>query len=494
MYAQMATLLQRVLLLHPAEPDRDVAAAHAELSSPRGPLAQAWNDVCDTVVKTRGFGFVFGLAAFLSLVLLVLPQGQDILTTIGEQQQPWEAPCSAAMLLLFGLQCWFWMRRIVEAQYGRDDVDWKPARGYLDWAPRVTGATPLIAVTATVIYDTYHGMQWRDHASTGVASYVSFTAATLGYIGFVVLRRPSTRDRIKAVLRGHRPPTRTLAPNRLAHPPGWGYQAWPLLFLVVSLTLLVVVTIWPVAPAKALGPAAVVFLAASCVLPVVTALVQVERVTRIPILLLLLGWAGFSSCWNSDQHKVGRRWTEPGVLQAWRPSPGAASLAHPDDRPNLEKAFLAWYADQDPGEKESGQPIPLVVVAAEGGASRAGLWTAVALERLQAAVGKDRSSKFDGFSQHLFAISSVSGGSVGAVGWVASLQRPTCRGSSRLSESPTTCLDAFAGEDALSPPLAAMLFGDLIQRFWPWPVFPDRARAGDRLGDGVAQDVPAQPP
>ena len=70
----------------------------------------------------------------------------------------------------------------------------------------------------------------------------------------------------------------------------------------------------------------------------------------------------------------------------------------------------------------------------------------------------------------MLAISSVSGGSVGAVGWVAALRTaPQDRRHQLLLD--------YAGDDALSPDLAGMLFPDLIQRFFPAPLLPDRAVA-----------------
>jgi hypothetical protein len=66
----------------------------------------------------------------------------------------------------------------------------------------------------------------------------------------------------------------------------------------------------------------------------------------------------------------------------------------------------------------------MVLVACRGGASRAGYWTAAAPAQLQTAAAKltGKDGKRVDFGAHVFAISSVSGGSVGAVGYSAMLK------------------------------------------------------------------------
>ena len=65
----------------------------------------------------------------------------------------------------------------------------------------------------------------------------------------------------------------------------------------------------------------------------------------------------------------------------------------------------------------------MILVAVQGGASRAGYWTAVALSNLREAA----KAKGVDIDPHIFAISSVSGGSVGAVGYAAMLKSAPAR-------------------------------------------------------------------
>src|SRR5262249_8763848 len=70
----------------------------------------------------------------------------------------------------------------------------------------------------------------------------------------------------------------------------------------------------------------------------------------------------------------------------------------PAKRPNVTEQFDAWLEKRGPG--------PIVLVAAEGGGSRSGWWTAHVLGSLDYVTE-------GAFSQRVFAISSISGGSLG---------------------------------------------------------------------------------
>ncbi len=137
----------------------------------------------------------------------------------------------------------------------------------------------------------------------------------------------------------------------------------------------------------------------------------------------------------------------------------------------------------------------MVVIAVQGGASRAGYWTAVALAQLQRAAAKaiGRDGKPIDFGAHVFAISSVSGGSVGAVGYAAMLKTapPNVRTPTTVADADTftNSLLGFAGRDALGPALTGMLYSDLLYRFLPLWVLPDRAETLERAWE-EAWDAP----
>jgi hypothetical protein len=93
----------------------------------------------------------------------------------------------------------------------------------------------------------------------------------------------------------------------------------------------------------------------------------------------------------------------------------------------------------------------------------------------------------------VFAISSVSGGSVGAVGYAAMLKTaaPNVRTPTTDPDAATLANDllGFAGRDALGPALTGTLYSDLLYRFLPAPWLPDRAETLERSWE-EAWDAP----
>ena len=141
----------------------------------------------------------------------------------------------------------------------------------------------------------------------------------------------------------------------------------------------------------------------------------------------------------------------------------------------LGDAYLDWLHTRK--DRDAYSEYPVYIVAAQGGGIYAAYNAAIVLSRLQ--------DYCPTFAQHIFAISGVSGGSVGAAGF-ASLVK-----SSVSQSSATPCsfdvsipgrmeqdVDAMLSNDLLSPLLSAALFPDLLQRFLPFPINAwDRARA-----------------
>src|SRR5262249_13319692 len=124
---------------------------------------------------------------------------------------------------------------------------------------------------------------------------------------------------------------------------------------------------------------------------------------------------------------------------------------------------------------------------AEGGGMAAGYHLAALLAKLQETCPT--------FAQHVFAISSVSGGSLGAAQFAAQASKSInnvpwqpCRGTPIDSEYSRNAREFFRA-DFLSPLVAATLFPDLLQRVLPFPIAAlDRARASTSSG------TPAVPP
>lgn len=134
------------------------------------------------------------------------------------------------------------------------------------------------------------------------------------------------------------------------------------------------------------------------------------------------------------------------------------------------------------------RPYPVYIVAAEGGGLYAAAHAAFRLAQIQ--------DHCQAFNEHLFAISSVSGGSVGA-GLFAAMSdafgatgSTICGGSEPQSDLYSNTARSFFDHDFLSPLLAATLFPDFFQRFFPVPIGAfDRARALERSFEHAWEDA-----
>ena len=127
--------------------------------------------------------------------------------------------------------------------------------------------------------------------------------------------------------------------------------------------------------------------------------------------------------------------------------------------PTLETSFDKWLASREDFEKyrEQDKPYPVYLVSAQGGGIFAAYHASTALSKLH--------DSLPNFSQHIFAISSVSGGSLGASAF-SSLVKENIDNQEPLEKK---AIKLF-GQDLLSPLLSMGLFPDLLQRFLPFSI------------------------
>ena len=155
-----------------------------------------------------------------------------------------------------------------------------------------------------------------------------------------------------------------------------------------------------------------------------------------------------------------------------------------DQRMDAATTFNRWLNAR---QLTAEQPYPVFIVATEGGGLRAAYWTAAVLGRLQ-----DRWRGDDRFSDHVFAISGVSGGSLGAAAFVSLVARggPNNAVQAHCRASYEKAADCLLGDDFLAPTLSFLMFPDAIQRFWPVPYASnDRARALELAWESSWRDV-----
>jgi hypothetical protein len=401
-----------------------------------GGVSGAWNRFRNVFGRTKGIPVIAAFVLGVSWILVFMQQGQDLVRGIGEDNFLQYPSCLlqiafAVCLLFLAIQVWSWSRIIIDSNYGANRADWRP-RQLLIWTPRILGALPFVA-TARALW-------------TNPASNTWFVLALIG-VGLIFFVFVIKRQDIQARLRRRAAARETAGHFNLVQ------RCWVIFGLVLAVAAMAVATLWPARFGALLGAPAVVFLGLGLIIPVIVIAIQIGSGLRIPVAGTLLALAVVFGLWV-DNHAVGRR------------AFGVATTG-PTDRLTLTQAYEQWRAAQ-PGGADARKTM--ILVAVQGGASRAGYWTAVALSSLREAA----MAKGADIDPHIFAISSVSGGSVGAVGYAAMLKSAPPASEFKLR------LMRFAGENVLGGAVTGMLFPDLLQRFVPVTFLPDRAETLER--------------
>jgi hypothetical protein len=249
----------------------------------------------------------------------------------------------------------------------------------------------------------------------------------------------------------------------------------------------VLFSIAPPSMAQSIGVVAIFALFLIVLVVVLSNLLLLGERFGIPLIwLLIAGSFVLNTSDLNDNHKI----------------PLMRHKRDPDATADVGRSFGQWFrarADRDYYGK-SNEPYPVFIVAAAGGGAYSAHYTATYLARMQ--------DSCPNFAQHVFAISGVSGGSVGA-SLFAGLAKLKARNGpyvgcnlnsgDRYFERRT---QKFFEQDFLSPVMAAALFPDLLQRFLPIPVGPfDRSRAldasieaawHDMIEDAAKEDISAK--
>lgn len=154
--------------------------------------------------------------------------------------------------------------------------------------------------------------------------------------------------------------------------------------------------------------------------------------------------------------------------------------------PPLETEFKNWLKSDNRKDLEEYEKSPVYLVATQGGGIFAAYHAATALSKLQDSIPN--------FSQHIFAISSVSGGSLGASAFSSLVKENVT--ATKKEKIEQKAKDLFS-ENLLSPLLSMGLFPDFVQRFLFWRIYEwDRAIglevAFERAWDDTQKTEPSQ--
>ncbi len=404
-------------------------------NKPATVIQRTWWRIRDFYDELKPCRFSFLVALVACPVFLCVAQGTEILRTVGEGMAggQWYWPRVFgffAALILWALSSWYAARVLLYLDFPgarRAQFRSKFAEKHV---PRLLGIAPILIVSCGFLVAA-SSYDWKAPAKSWLYFFAGLCAmlAIAFYILLVVRRKwigAPPQERVKHLTQLGR--NTILAVSMI---------------LIVSLLLFILFAADPVRVPQWLGMGTILFLAAASWVAVGSLFVYLGGRWQFPVITILILLALLFSYWN-DNHVI-------------RTAP-----LQEVGRLDVLKSFEKWH---DLVEKNypTETKHPLYIVATEGGGIRAAYWTATVLGGIQ--------DKNTNFAPHLFAISGVSGGSLGAAVFEALLAEPD-PGSFKEAGN------AILGRDFLSPTLAAMLYPDLVQRFIPWPIpFFDRGRA-----------------
>jgi len=402
--------------------------------------------------------------------LLIPDQGRELAVRLPDESFWWRGLAFHFCVFLWAGEGWFWSRVMLMFTFSQDRTHrldgaalTRLQRIFVDHVPRVIAATAyVVAGIALAIAGAWGNLVIA--ALIGVAFYTG------------LVKRQTMRDKLLKKYGGARlrawlgeQTARYSSLRDLPRSARWVLGASFGLGALCTVT----VAADPVSFGWLLGAAAVPFLGFALIVPVGSILVYWSHVTiasdgprsdrSYPALTVLVIWALLLSAFAdsvTDNHAVR-------VVQDAGPAPRTA----------FANAVARWHSAARKAS-QSEEP-PLVVVATAGGGLRAAYWTATVLGTLQ--------DRVPGFAQYVFAISGVSGGSLGATVYVTLLGEAPLPGGAldecrKGNRGPFECAgQAVLAQDFLAPTAAALLFPDLIQKFVPvfWNCC-DRAAALER--------------
>jgi len=269
-----------------------------------------------------------------------------------------------------------------------------------------------------------------------------------------------------------------IAADRIAALSGF----WRLFFMLAPvlgvLIFLFFVDTTEVSRAQTLGPIAIMLLWGFAAIALFAPIAYLSQMTKVPLLLMLLvagvSFAGFDL---NDNHQMRGAST-------WR-----SAKHHTEDQGYYREQLDLGDWLKSRRDWRAYEHYPIFLVATEGGGIRAAYFTASVLDAIE--------QKCPGFAQHVIAISSVSGGSVGSAVFAGqsadvtpNTDVPGCTHAPMKPGAKLSQARNVLATDLLSPLLGASLFPDALQRILPMPVRSfDRARALEYALEGGWRDA-----
>lgn len=449
----------------------------------------------------RNLKWIIAISLVISLALFLPAQVQE-LYRISAADGGWSAFKEFAAIGAIAFMIWFGAFQLATATWRDMGQPMGKILNLLRWLPIVLGVLPLLAAAGAQFLSMSNieklstaekdklrevgnifRIQENALADLDVALLVFAGLFVVGAIVFVLLARRAGKT--------------TAQLSISANDAYFGRESFLLLTIgVIALGTAVFVTI-PDTPAQWLETFGVVAIFTACVVAFSVHISLLTMKHRFPIFPFIFGWALLIALiGTNDNH----------YIRLLDPDPQAPP---PPQRISARDAFISWM--REPDRKDATQEYPVFIVTAQGGGIYAAQNAATFLARMQ--------DLCPAFRRHLFAISSVSGGSVGAAIFATALHsadqstivtpetisrqaRAQCDKIAEFLAGARTVprmdlpgpieqkVQAVLATDFLSPLVAASLFPDFTQGFVPAPIPAfDRARSLEYALENAADDL-----
>jgi Patatin-like phospholipase len=416
---------------------------------------QSFGRLRDLLRELSVCGFSLCMAVLGGIVFLYVEQGQEVLRALAERGDQtgatnvWRILLFGFGLFLWSVASWYSARVLLDCKFfnGRErplpkDECWSEFRENVRLEfPRLLGVLPFAIVGTGFLLCTF---RYESTAPWGLNLLCALCYAA-GVLMYFVLRARrkfinscyAEEDAVSAKLKGY---------SRISIR----------IMGAISLLFALLLVINPILFAGEIGTGAVLVIGGAAWVFWGSVLVYFGQRVHLPLLVLAVLWVALCSLTN-DNHD----------LRTVTPTQDYT-------RPKLSDALKDWH--DRIAKKYPGKIHPLYIVASEGGGIRAAYWTAAVLGTIQ--------DEQPTFADHIFAISGVSGGSLGAAVFTSLL--PDGRDRKDFARR----AEAMLGRDFLSPATAAMLCPDFLQRFWPWGYTGlDRGRWIERSWENAWRDT-----
>lgn len=392
------------------------------------------------------------------LVLALPPQVLDLYRTLAEnlrrQADPtaaWSQIVITTVLLLLAAFLAFYVGRyrasVYRARVGESDT---VLASCLRWGPALCGALIIAGAALGMHVSKINASEIGTGIGPEIDGIIADINGAAAYLGWASIT--ATAAAVVFLIAAYA--SERWAPPRDASPTSLGFDRPVRLIWAVVAVGMTVLAFFPklsVPFSQWLGSLAIFLIFISVLLVGLSLLQTWSDRHRFPWSMALLAWAFAIAVLDLNK---------PSITLTDRPQ---VSI------PQVQERFVQWYEARKDKDAFVDEPYPVFLVAAEAGGLYAAQFAAKVLSRLQ--------DRCENFAQHAFAISGVSGGSLGAAIFASLAKQSAPNGAwkackaEEASDPPAASFEAQSDRilrsDFLAPIVSRGLFADFLQHFVP---------------------------